>query len=357
MVKTSIISAESGGRRYKNCISLGWFCGVASSMSRYGLRRCSGPFDWYFSDLESVLKLMETDFNDFMARKNLFVDADVPIVFHDKKYGFLCSHDIQNDFETEYEGIYQKYMRRANRFLSDTKEPTCFIRAVRSEQEILYIEENRNYIYDVIKKKNAGNEIIFLLLHGMKELPNRYLWFRLGCEQYVGKQFEMRTMFDTSRQFSEYCKKNILSPDCVRENKEFDREHLSMDTKITMLVHKLDSCDIELELRKTYPDIEQGIYLFGAGIYGELVSLHLIKKGIILKGVIDNNQEKQGGLCNGIPIIAFSQIRNEHPNICITVSDEKREEIEKQVLGKYPDAVILTLRNIVERLQEKGTIF
>ncbi len=130
-----------------------------------------------------------------------------------------------------------------------------------------------------------------------------------------------------------------------------------MDKRISILVNYLDSYDIEPELRKTYPDIEQGIYLFGAGIYGELVSLHLIKKGIILKGVIDNDQEKQGGLCNGIPIIPFSQIRNEQPNICITTADKNGKNIEKQILGKYPDAVILTLRNMVERLQEKGTIF
>ena len=364
MIKTGIVSMEPGcnaeyGCRswYKNCISLGWFCGVASSMSRYGLRNCAGPFDWYFSDLESVLKLIETDFNDFMARKNLSVDVDDPKVFNDKKYGFRCNHDIQNDFETEYEEIYQKYMRRADRFLQDTKEPTCFIRAVRSEQEILYIEENRNYIYDVVKRGNADNEIIFLLLHGMKELPNCFLWFWLGCEQYVGKLFERRRMFDTSERFSEYCKKNILSPDRIKQNEKFDREHLRMDKKISLLVHHLDFYDIEPELRKTYPDIEQGIYLFGAGTYGELVSLYLIKKGIILKAVIDNSQKKQGGICNGISIIPLSQIGNERQNIFITLADEKRGEIEKQILDKYPDAVILTLRNIVEQLQEKGTDF
>lgn len=363
VIKTGIASIESaynaeyGGRQYKNCISLGWFCGVASSMGRHGLRNCSGPFDWYFSDFESVLKLMETDFNDFMARKNLSVDANDPKIFNDKKYGFLCNHDIQNDFETEYEEIYQKYMRRADRFLQDTKEPTCFIRAVRSEQEILYIEESRNYIYDVIKKRNDNNEIIFLLLNRMKELPNSFLWFRLGCEQYVRKTFEMRMMFETSERFSEYCRKNILSPDCIKQNKEFDREHFGIDNKISMLVYNLDFYDIEPELRKTYPDLEQGIYLFGAGTYGEIVSLYLIKKGIILKGVIDNNPKKQGGLCNGIPIIPLSQIGNERQNICITISDKKREEIEKQILDKHPDAVILTLRNIIERLQERGIVF
>lgn len=358
MIKTSIVSIESvcnaeygRGNWYKNCISLGFYCGVASSMSRYGLRNHSGPFDWFVSNLESVLKLMETDFNDFMARRNLSADAENSKVFDDKKYGFRCIHDIQNDFETEYEMIYQKYMRRAERFLHDIKEPTCFIRAVQSEQEILYIKENRDYIYDVIKKKNANNEIIFLLLHTMKELPNSFLWFRLGCEQYVGKVLEMRTLFDTSEQFSEYCKKNILSPDCIMRNKEYDREHFGMDKKVLFLVNNLDYYDIESELRETYPDIGRGIYLFGAGTYGELVSQYLLKRGVILKGIIDNSQKKQGGLCHGIPIMPLSQIENEHQNIWITVADEKTGEIEEQILEKYPNATIWTLRNIVEHLK------
>ena len=52
---------------YNSFISLGWFCGVASSMSKYGLRSFSSPFDWYFSDFKSVLHFIETDFIDFLA--------------------------------------------------------------------------------------------------------------------------------------------------------------------------------------------------------------------------------------------------------------------------------------------------
>lgn len=222
MIKTNIIPMHSafcmggiGNSQYENCISLGWFCGVASSMSRYGLRNHSGPFDWYFSDLKSVLNLMETDFYDFMAKKNLYIDANNPKIFHDKKYGFLCNHDIQNDFETEYEGIYQKYIRRAKKFMQDIKQPTLFIRAVRSEKEISYIEENREYIYKIIKGSNSGNEIIFLLLNTMRKLPDSFLQFRMSIEQYPGQVFEMRTMFDSSEEFSQYCKKNILPTDLI----------------------------------------------------------------------------------------------------------------------------------------------
>lgn len=44
--------------KYINCISLGWYCGTASSCSRLGLRSFSGPFDWILSDFEYVITKM-----------------------------------------------------------------------------------------------------------------------------------------------------------------------------------------------------------------------------------------------------------------------------------------------------------
>lgn len=351
----SAYSADYDGNHwYKNCISLGWFCGVASSMGRFGLRSHAGPFDWYYSDLEPVLKLIETDFSDFMVKENLFVDADTPFVFHDKKYGFVCNHDIQHDFVTEYEKIYQRYMRRAERFMQDIKQPTCFIRAVRTEKEASYIEKNGEKIYNIIKKSNSDNEIIFLLLNTMKRLPDDYCWFRLGIKQYVGDSYQLRTMFNTSERFSEYCKRNILSPTIMEQNKRFDRENLGTDKKVSMLMGGLNSYEVTSVLNNYYSNIEQGIYLFGAGIYGEMFSLCLIKQGINVKGIIDNNKEKQGSLCNGISIISLSQIVYDHQNICITVGDgSKTKEIEKQILNQYPNTRILTLSKIVDLLGEE----
>lgn len=188
----------------------------------------------------------------------------------------------------------------------------------------------------------------------MKGLSNGFLYFRLGIEQYIGHLYEMRTMFDTSEGFSEYCKKNILSSCFIRQNKRFDKEHLGMDRKVLMLVNGQGGYDIASELKQYYPDIEKGIYLFGAGTYGELASLYLIKRGIVVRGIIDNNQKKQGGLCNEIPIISLRQIEFDCQNVLITVADKKIiEEMKKQVLGIYPNAVILMFTDLVEYLEEK----
>ena len=54
---------------YEHIVSLGWYCGVAASMSRYGFREMSGPFDWMFSDFEGVLHFLETSFEDFLGAR------------------------------------------------------------------------------------------------------------------------------------------------------------------------------------------------------------------------------------------------------------------------------------------------
>ena len=51
-------------------VSLGWFCGTAASMSKYGLRSGAGPVDWCFTELEELIHLIDTDFEHFMEKEN-----------------------------------------------------------------------------------------------------------------------------------------------------------------------------------------------------------------------------------------------------------------------------------------------
>lgn len=334
------------------CISLGWYCGTASSMGRCGLRSHSGPFDWYFSDLESVLKVIETDFSDFMKKENLVVDNTDHTVFIDMKYGFRCIHDIHCDFETEYPSIYQKYMHRAEQFLQDTKRPTCFIRAVRSEEEIQFIEDRKEYIRETIKKRNPKNEIIFLLLKNMKGLSDSctFRWFRLGITSYIGYPYEMRTMFESSMTFSSFCAKEIFSENILKRNKKFDREHMDMSKRMSVFVNQLDRgrCNIEQVIKEYWKKIEQGIYLWGAGRYGMIVLRYLLRNGIKVKGVIDNDPDKIGTLCENIPVRHYSIISEDCACILIAIGSAVSEtEIKNQIVNKVPGSKVLGITDLV----------
>lgn len=323
-------------------------------MEHHGLRRHAGPFDWYFSDFKSVLKMIETDFRDFMQKENLEVKADNCRVFYDTKYGFYCNHDIQYDFEVEYYTIYQKYMRRAERFLYDITQPTCFIRAVRSVKEIQFINQNEDYILDVITKKNPDNTILFLLLRDMEDLSETcsFSHFRLGITEYVGHLYEMWTMFESSPSFTEYCRKNILTEEDIKRNIEFERSHLSMDKKLAIFAKKLDMAAYNIIplFQEYYPDIDRrGVFLWGAGTYGMLILRYLLRNGIKVNGIIDNDPDKEGKLCEGgVPIISFLGIRQEPRNIFISIeSDESTCEIMAQIVGKYPKSRIYKLKDLI----------
>lgn len=341
--------------KFENCISLGWFCGTASSMSRYGLRSHSGPFDWFFSDFDSVLKVIETDFSDFMKKENLVPDKKNNKIFYDTKYRFSCNHDIESDFDHEYQFIFERYMRRAERFMQSVRRPTCFIRTVRSEREIQFIEENGEYIYKVIKKENCNNEIIYLLLKNMKRLSDEYLWFRLGLEDYSGQTYEMRHMFDSSNDFSVYCKNKILAGEDIRCNTLFDKAHIEPGYKVSVLMRKLDAdkCNIGDIFKEYYPDIDRGgVFLWGMGTYGVLVLKYFHKNKIRVNGIIDNDPEKWESFCEGIPVMPFSQIKGDSINIFVAVSSaSSSEEITNQIINKYPKALIWGLTDLINHPQ------
>ena len=84
-------------------ISLGSACHIAASMGKYGLRSFSAPFDWLVTpDFNWVLHYMDTNFNDFLLKKNLERYDEYQNHFQDKQSGFRFIHDAEN-FENDYE--------------------------------------------------------------------------------------------------------------------------------------------------------------------------------------------------------------------------------------------------------------
>lgn len=143
-------------------ISLGPACPMASSMSKYGLRSFSGVFDWLItSDFKWVLHYIETDFKDFLLQENLERYDESPIHFRDKLSDVKFIHDTEN-FNDEYNKLKEKYNRRINRFLEKMKSTVCYLRSVRNNKELEYIQSNVGYIQCVIQKYNSNSEILFL---------------------------------------------------------------------------------------------------------------------------------------------------------------------------------------------------
>lgn len=211
---------------FDSFVSLGWFCGTASAMSRYGLRKMSSPFDWCFSELYGVIHFLESDFNDFMSKDNIKVLEERPGEIKDVKWEIHFTHDIKEDYEKERDTIVEKYSRRIENLKEEIKRGSvCFVRAVHSQDEIKYIVNNAEYIQMVIKKYNECNEIIFLIPYYMV-VPTVFPFkkYILKINIYQGNcRTALRDMFDTNQDFIEYCQNNY-APDKLAYNKVFDLE-------------------------------------------------------------------------------------------------------------------------------------
>lgn len=275
---------------YDNCISLGWYCGTASSLAKYGLRSFSGPFDWYFSDFQGVLRQIDGEFRDFLMKDNLEIAADNPRSFRDVKYGFRFFHDVHYDLDSEYPDIRDKYLRRIDRFMQAISNPTCFFRAVRSMEELEFISNHKDYIDSILKRKNPDNSVIYVYVNGMNPHGYQVKGYELSISEYGMDAAALRDMFDTSPELIHICH-NVLEPDIVNKNKRYDdASNAACAAEIYRMMQEGDDrvCIGLMKGLNATPD--SGIWLWGAGFQGKAMQSYLEKQGVRILGVIDSNR-------------------------------------------------------------------
>lgn len=157
---------------YDNYISLGYFCEVAQDLEKLGLRNMSSPFDWGISSFPGVVEAIENNFEGFMDYENLSQVSSNRRHYHEDKYNFFFFHDFNKykSLDEQYEQVKEKYNRRIDRFLKSIQRPTLFVKYISTEKldssgkskELIWIEDNYQYILDVIRKKNPENDIVFI---------------------------------------------------------------------------------------------------------------------------------------------------------------------------------------------------
>ncbi len=316
-------------RFFSNCISLGWFCGTASAMSKNGLRSISGPFDWYFSDLKAVITQMNIDFEDFLDRERLEVLEDNPTRFSDSKYGFLFFHEIKKNLDTDYTDIKNKYDRRIRRFQELTKEPTIFLRVVRSQEEKEYILQEYDEINRIIKRNNPDNIIIYLTTEKIGQLPDTVLSFPLNIDDYKFDATSLRCMFDKSPELLQFCTDH-LKPEYIANNKRFDGDSNSSSAAEVFSMIKEEREEVADSIRNIFNIREnEGIYLWGIGYHGKAMLEFLTKKNIVVNGLADSNlcgREYKGYVIGDLESIP------DDSNMMITIADRKSVDSIKNLL-------------------------
>jgi hypothetical protein len=282
-----------------------------------------------------------------MVKENLKIDDGNTKAFRDIKYGFGYPHDVKSDFESEYELIRNKYLRRVERFRETIKHPTVFFRWIRDNDEVEYINHNWEYAEKLLKRFNEKNHIIYVYHSGWNKLTDRVQSYCLGINQVIGT-YGMRHMFDKSNELLDICTR-LISIEKMQENVKFDNRN-NANKAIGGYVYKcieesIDGIDKEI-LSCLGASKDEGIYLWGAGKYGKALSKYLNERNVKINGIIDNNISIEENI--EFNVITFDKV-NDGAKIFIAVADkEANKDIAKQVMSRHNRTVIARFQDLFE---------
>jgi len=144
-------------------ISLGMNCACAINFERRKLSEAFFPFDWNITQPDSIYRILENDFKDFLKIENLVLqkqeNLDLKPAHHpwhkayhvlDKLYNIRIMHDFTKKGPPlhDYEHVKDKYYRRVARFYHalTLKKLVYFFRTIITKQEALKLN-------NLIKKK------------------------------------------------------------------------------------------------------------------------------------------------------------------------------------------------------------
>lgn len=164
---------RTGGRfpgPYRHVISLGFFCGTALELERYGFRDASYPFDWVICPIKPTVVLLESGMESLMRSTHVVRDSVHQHIVRDLDSGIDFYHDFAPDVgvEDQLDSVREKYARRMLRFRQAIEERTLFVRYIADAEEHRFLSANMDVVMALLRQHNPAND---LLLVGNADLP------------------------------------------------------------------------------------------------------------------------------------------------------------------------------------------
>lgn len=324
-------------------ISLGSACPIASSMSQYGLRSFSGPFDWLITaDFSWVLHYIETGFEDFLLRDNLERYDDYENHFRDKQSDFKFIHDLEN-FEREYDKLKDKYDRRICRFLEKVNFKVCYLRSLHSLEDLEYVRTHAVYIKSIIQKYNKKSEIVFLCSDNLS-IPEHFefRYFLMPGIWSGESRAALRSFFDCADDFLAFCGNNYSAASLLKNlavdlEKEKAQGLALLDRRYRTLTALL-SHDFSKDMMSS-KTIIYGAGAIGKALYGKIKLLTSVAYFV--------DKEKAGGEFEGIRIVSIDEIQYREETKVIVSAAYDFENIKKELMDKFQDRNIVSLDDIL----------
>lgn len=335
-----------GGRRdvgvimEYNFVSLGPSCPVAGSMSKYGLRSCSLPFDWLVtSSFSNVLRCIETEFAEFLQKDALVEYSKGSRIFIETKNNFYFIHDREVHFKNEYNLLKEKYDSRIRNFTKLTKQPTCYLRAITDDKELNYVIENCEYIKRVVAKGNSANIIVFLVTKELTVTELPFLWFKME-EAY--DMHSIRTFFDNAEDFLDFCYEHIENRTLI-SNLKYDQEKQERNWRIDKKRYQLALQLLEEDFEKIH--LPEKIMIYGLGNIGKQFFARVKDKCIVCCFV---EQHRTTLEYEGTPILDVSEICKYTQVPCVVTPTYDFDNIYKELQRYGFTSQIISLEEMLQ---------
>lgn len=152
-------------KRFKQVVSLGYFCSPALEFERIGRRAASLPLDWLLTpDIGTVIQLIQEGFPELVCDAHLAQLAQYPQYYRNTKWNVDFYHDFSpfRPLDEQITTVSQKYDRRIARFYETIQTPTLFCRYL-TEQDFPYVQNNYPQILQALQQYCPDNQIVFVI--------------------------------------------------------------------------------------------------------------------------------------------------------------------------------------------------
>jgi hypothetical protein len=150
----------------KYVCSLGPWCHIASLLKKNNLKLASYPFDWIFSNQDTIIHCLEDNFKTFLDKSNYIDISDTKCghtVYHPEMFNH---HNLLRN-----ENDYNYYIRCSYRFqhLLKCDEPKLFITGCFNMNVIDESVTNSMIFFNTKLSKHTQNYTLLVIFH----LPNK----------------------------------------------------------------------------------------------------------------------------------------------------------------------------------------
>lgn len=100
-------------------------------------------------------------------------------------------------------------------------------------------------------------------------------------------------------------------------------------------------------------NMNSGLYVWGAGDYGNIFAKYLRQFNVKVKGFIDNNVNIYGQIIMGIPVLAFKDIVDNKEPIFIAIADNNAvKQIASDIYAMDPERKVFSFEDFRNEIIE-----